>query len=108
MDLRVGGHIRVQEVSRVDFDETNVIFPLKDMYDRANGTLEGLSAPYGSIRDVAPQGLSDLGINNQEERVGAPAGEAESKDNDDDEDIVEALAAEAESAIPAEDVETDA
>ena len=31
MDLRVGGHVRVQENYEVDFDETNMFFPLKDM-----------------------------------------------------------------------------
>ena len=63
MDLRVGGHIRTQEVAEVDFDEDKpVYFPLKDMYDRAHGTLEGLSAPYGMLGDVAPQGLKDLGV----------------------------------------------
>ena len=29
MDLRVGGHIRVQEVYDVDFDDSEVFFPLK-------------------------------------------------------------------------------
>ena len=47
MDLRVGGHVREQEVLDVIFDENEVVFPLKNMYDRANRTLEGLSAPYG-------------------------------------------------------------
>ena len=62
MDLRVGSHVRVQEVSEVYFDEEEIFFPLKDMYDRATGTLEGLSAPHGSVGDVAPQGLKDLGV----------------------------------------------
>ena len=62
MDLRVGGHIRVQEVYEVDFDAAEVYFPLKSLNDRAHGTLEGLTAPYGTVGDVAPQGLHDLGI----------------------------------------------
>ena len=46
----------------IEFDENEIIFPLKALYDRAHGTLEGLSAPYGSVGDVAPQGLADLGV----------------------------------------------
>ena len=57
MDPRVGGHIRAQEVFEVDFGENGVFFPLNNMYDRAHGTLEGLSAPYGTVGDVAPQGF---------------------------------------------------
>ena len=70
MDLRVGGHIRVQEVCEVDFDERDIFFPLKAMYDRAHGTLEGLSAPHGTIGDVAPQGLKDLGVTEDTGPVG--------------------------------------
>ena len=29
MDLRVGGHVRIQEVCEVDFDPNEVFFPLK-------------------------------------------------------------------------------
>ena len=74
MDLRVGGHIRVQEVFEVDFDEKDVLFPLKSMYDRAHGTLEGLSAPYGTVGDVAPQGLQDLGTTDDTGPVGTILG----------------------------------
>ena len=51
-----------RKCSRLIFDENDVFFPLKSMYDRAHGTLEGLSAPYGTVGDVAPQGIRDLGI----------------------------------------------
>ena len=37
------------------------------MYDKANGTLEGLSAPHGVVGDVAPQGLYDLGLSPAED-----------------------------------------
>ena len=47
------------------------------MYDRANGTLEGLSAPYGMIGGVAPQGLQDLGCTEDTGPVGVMAGEIE-------------------------------
>ena len=74
MDLRVGAHIRTQDVAEVDFDESNVFFPLKALYDRAHGTLEGLSAPYGSVHDVAPQGLEDMGTSDDLGPVGQPLG----------------------------------
>ena len=64
MDLRIGGHARVQEVYEVDYDDDQPpFFPLKAMYDKATGTLEGLSAPYNAMADVAPQGLADMDSN---------------------------------------------
>ena len=44
------------------------------MYDRAHGTLEGLSASYGMIGDVAPQGLQDLGTTEDTGPVGTILG----------------------------------
>ena len=42
MDLRVGGHIRVQEVSEVDFDASaEVVFPLKERYDEYEKKVSG-------------------------------------------------------------------
>ena len=73
MDLRVGGHIHVQEVAEV-FELDEVVFPLKSIYDRAHGTLEGLSAPYGRMSDVAPQGLRDMGVFDETGPVGVEAG----------------------------------
>ena len=40
MDLRVGGHIRVQEVYEVAIADDKIFFPLKDMYDLDGGVLE--------------------------------------------------------------------
>ena len=50
---------------------------MKSLYDRAHGTLEGLSAPVGTIGDVAPQGLSDLGVVDDLSPVGEALGESE-------------------------------
>ena len=86
MDLRVGGHVHVQTVldGEVFYDSENVIFPLKKMYDRATGTLEGLSAPYGTVGDVAPQGLFDLGVEETDNApLGLPQGDAPS-DNEEE------------------------
>ena len=47
------------------------------MYDRAHGTLEGLSAPYGTVGDVAPQGLQDMGAAEDTGPVGTVLGGAE-------------------------------
>ena len=47
------------------------------MYDRAHGTLEGLSARYGTVGDVAPQGLQDLGTTEDTGPVGTVLGGAE-------------------------------
>ena len=83
MDLRFGGHVRIQDVYDLQFDPTDeIVFPLKSMYDRANGTLEGLSAPVGAVSDVAPQGLADLGCDDEPPQddpnaVGVLAGEAD-------------------------------
>ena len=77
MDLRVGGYVRVQEVYEDDVDETGVFFSLKNMYYRANGALEGSSAPYGTIGSVAPQGLSDLGTTEDTGPVGSTLGEVD-------------------------------
>ena len=46
------------------------------MYDRAHGTLEGLTAPYGSVGDVAPQGIADLGRPPDTGPVGSAIGDA--------------------------------
>ena len=76
MDLRVGGHVYIQDVNEVDFDENEeVFFPLKNLFDRAHGTLEGLSAPYGFVGDVAPQGLGDLGCPPDTGPVGSTIGD---------------------------------
>ena len=98
MDLRVGGHVRVQEVYEVYPDDDDVFFPLKAMYDRANATLEGLSAPYGSIGDVAPQSLNDLGMIGAKppQRVGERQGSDALPDpstipDDDPKDVQDAL-----------------
>ena len=73
MDLRVGGHVHVQTIKEMYFDEKKLVFPLKAMYDRAVGTLEGLTAPRGAVGDCAPQGLKDLGVF---EKDTGPCGEA--------------------------------
>ena len=44
------------------------------MYDRDHGTLEGLSAPYGTVGDVAPQGLQYLGTPDDTGPVGTILG----------------------------------
>ena len=55
-------------------------FPSENMYDRAHGTLEGLSAPYGTVADVAPQGLKDLGTTEDTGPVGAELGDEAASD----------------------------
>ena len=47
MDLRVGRKVKTQRIQKiVNWDDKNVVFPLKAAYERANHTLEGLSQPY--------------------------------------------------------------
>ena len=46
------------------------------MYDKAHGTLEGLTAPYGTVADVAPQGLRDLGVSEDTGPVGVRLGDS--------------------------------
>ena len=59
-------------------------FPLKDMYDRVHGTLEGRTAPYGSVGDVAPQGIADLGCPPDTGPVGSAIGDGAEALQDDD------------------------
>ena len=47
--------------------------------------MEGLSVPYGVAGDVAPQGLKDLGVDEEAEAVG-PVGDPGATDDEDGDD----------------------
>ena len=83
MDLRVGGPVTTQEVYEVIFDALDIRFPLKNMYDIATKSLEGLSAP--KIK-VAPDRIEDLNIPNKVEPVGAPVSDGEEADTEEAEE----------------------
>ena len=59
MDFRVGKRLKTQRVQKVIFrpDLTPLTFPLKELYDKANFTVEGLSVPFPEVAQVEPQGI---------------------------------------------------